>query len=105
MQVSTNGVISFRAAFNSYHSRPFPITTSDILIAPFWDDSNVLRGGQVLFRPSDNQTLLHEVGSTINDTLEFDFTPTMLLIATWNRIPEFGSYHQNNDIVISQHYS
>ena len=91
MQVSTNGVLSFGTSFTDYDSRPFPLSTSDILIAPFWDDSNVENGGQVLFRLSDNQTLLNKVGSTINDTLEFDFTPTMLFIVTWRRIPEFDS--------------
>ena len=90
MQVSTNGVVSFGANFTDYDSRPFPLSTSDILIAPFWDDSNVENGGQVLFRLSDSQTLLNKVGSTINDTLEFDFIPTMLFIVTWNGIPEYG---------------
>ena len=90
MQVSTNGVVSFGAPFTSFASRPFPLSTSDVLIAPFWDVSNVQNGGQILFRLSDNQTLLNEVGSTINDTLEFDFTPTMLFIVTWSGIPEFG---------------
>ena len=87
MQVSTTGVVSFGAPFTNPSSRPFRLSTSDILIAPFWDNSN---GGQVLFRLSDNQTLLNEVGSNINDTLEFDFTPTMLFIVTWRGIPEFG---------------
>ena len=91
MQVSTNGVVSFEAPFTNPSSRPFPLSTSDnILMAPFWDFSNVEYGGQVLFRLSDNQTLLNEVGSNINDTLEFDFTPTMLFIVTWSGIPEFG---------------
>ena len=92
MQVSTNGVVSFGATFTDYDSRPFPLSTSDILIAPFWDDSKVKIGGQILFRLSDNQTLLNKVGSTINETLEFDFTPTMLFIVTWSGIPEsYGS--------------
>ena len=92
LQVSTNGVVSFGATFYDYDLRPFPLSTSDILIAPFWDDSYVENGGQVLFRLSDNQTLLNKVGSTINDTLEFDFTPTMLFIVTWSGIPQlYGS--------------
>ena len=92
MQVSTNGVVSFGATFNDYYSRPFPLSTSDILIATFWDNLDVKNGGQVLFRLSDNQTLLNKVGSTINDTLEFDFTPTMLFIVTWSGIPQrYGS--------------
>ena len=92
IQVNTNGVVSFGAPFTvfTHSSRPFPLSRSDVLIAPFWDDSNVENGGQILFRLSDDQTLLNQVGSIINDRLEYDFTPTMLFIVTWNRIPEFG---------------
>ena len=97
MQVSTNGVVSFGATFTDFFSRPFPLSTSDILIVPFWDVSNVANGRQVLFRISDNPTLLNKVGSTINDTLEFYYTPTMLFVVTWSGIPEF--YGSQDDIV------
>ena len=90
MQVSTNGVVSFGAPFTNPSSSPFPLSRSDVLIAPFWDDFNVDNGGQILFRLSENQTLLNQVGSIINDSFEYDFTPTMLFIVTWNRIPEYG---------------
>ena len=88
MQVSTNGVLSFRNSFTNFISRPFPRSTN-VLIAPFWDDSDVRNGGQVLFRLSDNDALLNQVGSTINDALDDDFSPGLLFIATWSRIPEF----------------
>ena len=103
MQVSTNGVVSFGTNFNDHDSRPFPLSTSDILITPFWEDSNV---GLVLFRLSDHQTLLNEVGSTINDTLEFDFTPTMLFIVTL-RIFEIDGSQINvwQSQVENEHYS
>ena len=90
LQVSTNGVLSFRNSFTNFLSRPFPRSTN-VLIAPFWDDSDVQNGGQVLFRLSDNETLLNQVGTTINDALDDDlFYPAFLFIATWNRIPEFN---------------
>ena len=98
MQITTYGAISFGALYNNY-PRPLPLSTSDVLIAPFWDYFYVRNSGQVLFRLSDNQTLLHEVGSTINDTLEFDFTPTMLLITTWNRISQYCAYGSTQDNV------
>ena len=90
MQVSTNGLLSFRSPFTSFSSRPFPLLSS-ALIAPFWDDLNVRNGGQILFRLSDNDALLNRVGSTINDALDDDFFyPGLLFVATWDRIPEFG---------------
>ena len=100
MQVSTNGVVSIGYDFTDAISRPLPLLTNDILLAPFWDDSNVEIGGQILFRLSDNQTLLNQVGSIINDTLEYDFTPTILFIVTWNRIPEFGGSSNIVSVII-----
>ena len=98
MQVSTNGVVSFGDPFTD---PPFPLlSTSVILIAPFWDDYNVEIGGQILFRLSDNQTLFNQVGSIINDTLEYDFTPMMLFIVTWDRIPEFGGSSNIVSVII-----
>ena len=88
MQVNIYGVVSFGATFTDSFTRPFPLSTSDKLIAPFWDITLIIENGeQVLFRLSDDQTLLNKVGSTINDTLEFDFSPTMLFIVTWRVIP------------------
>ena len=101
MQVSTNGVVSFGYDFTDSISRPFPLSTSDILIAPFWDDSNVENGGQILFRLSDNQTLLNQVGSIINDRLEYDFTPTILFIVTWNSIPAFGGSPNTVSVILA----
>ena len=96
MQVNLYGVIYFgsRDLYNSY-PRPFPLSTSDNIIAPFWDYFHYQNGGQILFRLSDNQALLNDVGSTINDTLEFGFSPTMLFIVTWDEIPK-NRDSQNN---------
>ena len=99
MQVSTNGLVFLGSTLRYYYPRPFPL--SQRIIAPFWDVSSVYNGGQVLFRRSDNQTLLNQVGSIINDRLEYDFTPTMLFIVTWNRIPEYrGSSNLVSVIII-----
>ena len=69
-----------------------------MLIAPFWDFliNGIGSRGQVLFRLSDHAALLSQVGSTINDALDGDFSPALLFIATWDRIPVFGN---NSDMV------
>ena len=90
MQIRTDGVVSFGSALN-FSLLPLPL--SGKLLAPLWDLYNF---GPILFRLSENQTLFNQVGSIINDHLEYDFTPTMLLIVTWNRIPE---YRGSPDIV------
>ena len=98
MQVHSYGFINFGSLDSDIRPFPLLISTSDNnIIAPFWDYYDNRGGGQVLFRLSDNQALLNEVGSTITDTLEFDFTPTMLFIATWDRLSEplfEGSHYQ-----------
>ena len=103
MQVNVYGVISFgsRASYND--PRPFPLSASDKIIAPFNDEYDEYNYDYdayeiayheqdlVLFRLSNNQVLLNEIGSTINYTLEVDFTPTMLFIVTWNGVQDNGS--------------
>ena len=68
---------------------PFPLSTGDILIAPFWDDFDVGAGGQILFRQTSDEELLALTGSTINDAFFLDFSPTLLFIATWDGVPGF----------------
>ena len=89
LQVNTNGVISFRFQFFEIFPLPLPLFTNDILIAPFWDVIDTFQGGQVLFRQTNNEDLLTQVGTTINDTFMVDFSPTSLLIVTWNSVPGF----------------
>lgn len=88
MQVNANGVISFREPFQSHNPREFPLETMTVLIAPFWDDINIMRAGQIFFRICNNQDLLFQVGLRIADFDNFD--PSVLFIATWNEVTEFN---------------
>ena len=91
LQVNTNGVVSFRSPFFQLFPLPFPLFTNDILIAPFWDVIDTSQGGQVLFRQTNDEDLLTEVGTAINDTFMVDFSPISLLIVTWDSVPSlFG---------------
>lgn len=78
-------MLSFRSPFFDFFPRPFPLS-GEVLIAPFWDDFDVRQGGQILFRQTDDEILLERVGSSIND----DFSPALLFIATWDRVPRFS---------------
>ena len=83
-------MISFRNTFEESRARLFPYGSVP-LIAPYWDD----KPGDVLYRISDNQTLLDKVSSHIADAFS-EFSPTMLFIATWNRVPQSSS--ENNTL-------
>ena len=89
-QVNTNGVISFRISFLDFIPSPFPLNTADVLIAPFWDDFDVGQGGDILFRQTNDESLLEAVGTRIEEGLMWDFSPTLLFIATWDGVPGFA---------------
>lgn len=87
LQVSNVGVISFRQPFRNGNGRPFPLSTDDILIAPFWD-TLIGYGGEVYYRYSTNNTLLRHFGVIVRDTIGGHFSPGLLFIATWNGVPK-----------------
>ncbi len=98
MQVNSNGVLSFRNPFSSSYSMSFPIE-GDILIAPFWDN---IQSGEIYYRFTDNETLLDEVATCINDAFDGTFSPDFLFIATWNQVAD-GTSNNFNEVRISNH--
>ena len=71
--------------------RSFPLFSNDVVIAPFWDFIETFFGGRVLFRQTNDEDLLTRVGTTINEALMADFSPALLLIVTWDRVPGFNA--------------
>ena len=93
MQVNTNGVISFREPFVNFITQSFPLASNNVLLAPFWDDIDISRGGQILFRTTTDPAIIDIVGNTISDSISFGdfFSPEVVFIATWNMVPQFSS--------------
>ena len=91
IQVNTNGILSFRSQFLSWTPQQFPFFGSP-LIAPFWDDVNINRFGNIFYRQSFDDTLLQRARDQIRESFSSsgNFTPTVLLIATWDRVAEFA---------------
>ena len=81
------GVISFRFPLFDVGPRPFPLSTNDVLIAPFWDFIETFFGGRVFFRQTNDEDLLTQVGTATNEAFMVDFSPTLMLIVTWDRVP------------------
>ncbi len=84
-------MLSFRSPFSDFTPEAFPLF-GPILIAPFWDDINIGQGGSIFFRFSDDEQLLVVVEMLIREAFGSDFSPAMLFIATWDRVPEFGGF-------------
>ena len=88
MQVSTNGVLSFRNPFLDFSPDLFPLT-DDILIAPFWDDSDSSLAGQVFHRFTDDELVLEEISANITKGFGEEFNPVLAFIVTWDGLPQF----------------
>lgn len=92
LQVNANGVLSFRATFSDFSPDPFPLGTGQPpLIALYWDDHDVRDVGEIFFRTTQNLPLLNEVKNRISEIFSTSFTPTRLLIVTWDGAMAFSS--------------
>ena len=90
-QVNTNGHLSFRSGFFSFTPQRFPTSFSPPLIAPFWDDVDIQQFGNISYRQTFNATLLQRAHNEVQELFPSsgNFTPTVLVIATWYRVAGF----------------
>ena len=88
--MNTNGIISFNRSFTAHTPIPFPVNNVNIL-APFWADVDVTRGGTIFYRETTNYTLLNKTSVDIQNAISSTFFPTHLFIATWNATEYYGS--------------
>ena len=86
-QVNTNGHLTFQSGFLAWTPQRFPIVGLP-LIAPFWDDVDIRQFGTIFYRQTSNTTLRQRVRDELQDLFPSagNFTPTILLIATWDRV-------------------
>lgn len=90
LQVNSNGVLSFRRPFTATETTPFPLSSDDILIAPFWDNIDIEAAGQVLFRITNDLSLRTEIGGVINGLFVTNFLPDSVFVATWDQVAQFN---------------
>ena len=85
-QVSTNGLISFSNPYTAYIPRTFPI--SNIVVAPYWDDSDTTVKGFVRYAViTDNHPtlscLLNVTSHFISSKEGVHFEASWVLVARW----------------------
>ena len=89
MQVNTYGVISITYPYMSFGARPFPLMYDlSQIIAPFWANHDVTNQGRVLYRCTEDASFLNRVGTRISAAFNTSFSPSFLLIATWDGVSE-----------------
>ena len=91
-QVNTNGHLSFRSGFLSFIPQRFPTSFGPPLIAPFWDDVDIRQFGNIFYRQTFNAILHQRARNEVQELFPSsgNFTPTVLLIATWDRVAGFS---------------
>ena len=88
LQVSTNGILSFGSSFTQFQPLPFPFT-SPPLIAPFWADFDLQKGGSVYYRQTAQPDILQQIEFAVSRASGLQFRPTLAFIATWDAVPAF----------------
>ena len=93
--MSTNGLLSFGQPFFDYPSSGanFNSVSSPPLIAPFWDDVDVTKGGTIYYRQDNTSSIAEHIQQDIS--LQFHnislFYPSLVFVATWDRVAPFGN--------------
>ena len=69
----------------------FPLPDNVPVIAPFWDNVDIERLGNISYRETSDTPLLKKARDQLQELFPSagSFTPTTLFIATWDRVAEF----------------
>jgi hypothetical protein len=91
--VNTNGVLSLGSSYTIPGRSSFNLISSPPIIAPFWNDVDIRRGGTIYYRQDSNSTITELVQKAV--TSEYpeaaSFQPSLVFVATWDRVEQFNS--------------
>ena len=94
MQISSNGLISFRRPVTEGHPVLFPGSSQyRNLVAPFWAKHNTSYSGHIAYEIhtlSNGTALMSTINTYINTKLDNNFKGTWLLLVEWKDIPLDG---------------
>ena len=89
-QIGTNGYFSFSEPFYSASPQTFPGVSTDVssfyLVAPFWDDVDLRRRGNIFYEvhtTETSQSLLSQVSNFVSNG---SFSGTWMLVARWDEV-------------------
>ena len=93
--MNTNGVLSFGWPYTSTSSGRlnFTFVSSPPLIAPFWDDIDITKGGSIYYRLDNTSSTADQVQLDVyNQFPDVDsFYPSLVFVATWDRVAAYSS--------------
>ncbi|XP_053708828.1 sushi, nidogen and EGF-like domain-containing protein 1 isoform X2 [Synchiropus splendidus] len=92
LYVNNNGLVSFLREVSQFTPVAFPIAGDRRVVAPFWADVDNRRAGKVLYRESQEPSILRRASEDVR--MYFSelphFNATWILVATWHQVTFFG---------------
>ncbi|KXJ29935.1 Sushi, nidogen and EGF-like domain-containing protein 1 [Exaiptasia diaphana] len=100
LYVSSHGVISFEKVFASYRPKRFPLVGNFTIIAPFWADVARRYIGGIFYRQNNSQYLLEVASIDVRKAFPgfSRFSAIWMFVATWEKVPFFGSYNNYHNM-------
>lgn len=102
MQVSSNGFLSFGEPYDvpTFSGGNFDTVLSPPIIAPFWDDINILNGGAIYHRQILDSDPVFDL---LQQAIFFQypelgtFYPSLVFVATWDHVAAYESIYQGHN--------
>ena len=93
--MGSNGIISFGSAYNPFGNFAFDSSfTGRYLVAPFWDDINISRGGTISYETFGSGYYLEEVNAFLQRREESIFGATWMMNVYYKEVSPFGGTGQ-----------
>ena len=92
MQIIENGILSFGRSFRfvSTSIRDLDFFHSESILAPYWTDLGISRGGDIFYRMqngSESVDLQYARNLIQENFPDVDFQPTDVVVITWYQVP------------------
>ena len=86
-------MLSFGTRYTNTIGTNFNFLSSPPIIAPFWDDVDITRGGTIYYRQDSNSTITELVQQAVASEYPeaASFQPSLVFVATWDRVEPFRS--------------
>ena len=109
-QVNHNGIITTSGPFYTYTSSPFPLSTGNPGIAPYWTDTDIsnrnnVQDSAIYYRQDTSNDILERATAEVLDTYADEvpnFRATWTLVATWHRVTFYGNNGNVQPTPVSQ---
>ena len=84
--MGSNGIISVGNTYNPFSNSQFPGTSGYYLLAPFWDDINIVRGGKISYETFQSGYFLDQVNAYIQRQRPTAFNGTWMMSAYYKEV-------------------